>query len=194
MTRTYEATFDEKANCGWKDGPQTWPSTRVYMRKRSRCATNRNKTTKSYTITSISRTTVRWLKVALESEALDKLLNPGDNLACKKPILSLESQLIKQRIEYAASRVFALNRAYIKRTMTQVAADGHKSFRAENDTPYSDSICSCRSKHCDMTFRKAYTHHGGYRARKKLQQRKHVTSLVALLHLYVQHRHFLSCS
>ncbi len=90
---------------------------------------------------------------------LQKLLDPAKNRAGRLTFISKdESELIKHRIRFAASRGFAFDHATLKGVMAQIASDGRKGFKtatgAPSDDPFADGGARNRRYHISCSRNK----------------------------------------
>lgn len=91
-----------------------------------------------------------------DDESLSKLLNPANNRAGRRRVIAKdESEMIKERIRFAASRGFAFDVDTLKGVMGEIASDGRPGFRTTNGTPSDAAIRHWRATNRDTTYRKA---------------------------------------
>lgn len=104
----------------------------------------------------VSIATVARLKKAMSTPgglSLDKFLQPHQNRAGAKPVLTREEeQLIKQKMVECAQRGFAMDVRELTRIMGAIAGDGRRrGFK--NGIPTGDVIRSFRARNRDITLR-----------------------------------------
>ena len=111
----------------------------------------------------ISRATCDRIKKANDGKntsELAKLLNPAQNRAGKRTVLSSEEEsMIKDRLKYAAERGFAYDANMLANVMREIASDGRKSYSTASGTPSKEAIRSFRARHRDITYRCAENKH-----------------------------------
>ena len=104
---------------------------------------------------SLSIDTVVRIKKALTDKNnayLGRLLNPASNRAGRKSVITPgEDALIKERMNFIASKGFAMDLPTIRIVMASIAADGRKRFKS--GIPSAAVIRSFRARNRDITFR-----------------------------------------
>lgn len=100
------------------------------------------------------RTLGRMLKAKTtgDEDSLRKLLDPENNRAGRKTVLTVdEEQMICERIKFAAIRGFGIYGDELVRVMRAIADDGRDSFHAS--FPSAETVRLFRSRHRDITLR-----------------------------------------
>lgn len=107
--------------------------------------------------TNVSKGTCNGLKAALNSgdeDALQRLVDPACNRAGRKHVISKpEDQLVKSRLNYAASRGFAFNVDELRSTVGRIASGGRSGYTNKAGLPSTDARRSRRARNRDMTYR-----------------------------------------
>lgn len=106
--------------------------------------------------TQISRAYCDRMFDALRTEnktVLDKLLNPAKKRADRRPVISnKEIDIIKQCIQYSASRGLSIDKSTLNTIVTVIATYGLTGFRTTLGTPREDVIRAWSVRNRDVTY------------------------------------------